>query len=256
MPTDQPSPLAGRCSIVTGGGQGLGGVIARRLAELGARVAVLDVDAPAARDCAAELERAGAESIALACDVANRASVAAAVGTAAARLGPVELLVNNAAVLSTTPFLELTDAEWRRTLAVDYSGVLHCCHETVPGMVQRGFGRVVNVASVAALRGGGLLGAIAYATAKAGVLGLTRALARELATTGVTVHAVVPGPLATDMTRVLDEDEEAARRVLATVPLGRRGTVEEVAAVVGLLACGLPVAAGEEVAVDGGVLMR
>jgi NAD(P)-dependent dehydrogenase (short-subunit alcohol dehydrogenase family) len=256
MPTPKPSSLAGRCSIVTGGGRGLGREIARRLALYGACVAVVDVDPAAADDCARDLARAGAEAIALACDVADPAAVADAVAAVVARLGPADVLVNNAALLSTTPFLHLTHEEWERTLAVDYSGVLHCCREAVPSMVARGFGRVINVASVAALRGGGLLGAAAYATAKAGVIGLTRALAHELAGTGVSVHAVVPGPLATEMTRALDEDSEAARRVDSTVPLARRGSAAEVAAVVGLLAAGLGVAPGEAVVVDGGVLMR
>jgi 3-oxoacyl-[acyl-carrier protein] reductase len=249
--------LAGRCAAVTGAGRGFGEQAAFELAKLGAAVAVLDIDADAAERCAAQLSRVSARALALACDVSDDEAVQRAFERAGAELGPVDILVNNAGIVSTTPFLELSVEEFDRVLAVDYTSMWSCCRAVVPGMVERRFGRIVNISSVAGKRGGGFLGRSAYAAAKAAVIGFTKALARELAPYGVTVNAVAPGAMDTEMTRALNDDPELLARVLSVVPLGRRGVIQDVADAVAFLSSDLSsYLTGETLNVDGGVTME
>ena len=244
----------GTCAAVTGAGRGFGEQIAVDLAALGASVAVLDVDGDAAASCA---ERLGRRALAVRCDVADFDGVQGAFARVREELGPVDVLVNNAGIVSTTPFLQTTEEEWDRVFAVDYTSMFNCCKAVVPGMLERGRGCVVNVSSIAGKRGGGFLGTAPYAAAKAGVIGFTKALARELAPAGIRVNAVAPGAIDTEMTKVLREDEELLGRVLATVPAGRRGTIQEVADAVLFLVSGLgSYLTGETVNVDGGVMME
>jgi len=256
-PTSASETLAWRCAAVTGAGRGFGEQAAFELARLGAAVAVLDVDADAAERCAARLSRAGARALALACDVSDDDAVQRAFEQAGAELAPVDILVNNAGIVSTTPFLELTVKEFDRVLAVDYTSMWSCCRAVVPGMVERRFGRIVNISSVAGKRGGGFLGRSAYAAAKAGVIGFTKALARELAPYGVTVNAIAPGAMDTEMTRALNDDPALLARVLSVVPLGRRGAIQDVADAVAFLSSDLSsYLTGETLNVDGGVTME
>jgi 3-oxoacyl-[acyl-carrier protein] reductase len=249
--------LAGRCAAVTGAGRGFGEQAAFELATLGAAVAVLDVDADAAERCAARLSRAGARALALACDVSDDDAVQRAFEQARVELAPVDILVNNAGIVSSTPFLELTVEEFDRVLAVDYTSMWSCCRAVVPGMVERRFGRIVNISSVAGKRGGGFLGRSAYAAAKAGVIGFTKALARELAPCGITVNAIAPGAMDTEMTRALSDDPALLARVLSVVPLGRRGVIQDVADAVAFLSSDLSsYLTGETLNVDGGVTME
>ncbi len=249
--------LAGRCAAVTGAGRGFGEQTALELAWLGASVAILDVDADAAERCAARITAEGAQAIAVACDVADDDAVQRAFATVREQLGDVDLLVNNAGIVSMTPFLETTVDEFDRVLAVDYTSLWSCCRAVVPGMVGRRFGRIVNISSIAGKRGGGFLGRSSYATAKAAVIGFTKALARELAPHGITVNAVAPGAMDTEMTKVLREDEELLARVLATIPLARRGVIQDVADAVCFLCTDLAgYVTGETVNLDGGVMME
>jgi 3-oxoacyl-[acyl-carrier protein] reductase len=249
--------LTSRCVAVTGGGRGFGAQIAEDAAGLGAAVAVLDVDGDEGEARAAAIRGSGGRALAVACDVGDFEAVQGAFAEVEEELGGVDVLVNNAGIVGSTPFLETTEEEWDRILAVDYTSMFNCCKAVVPGMVERRFGRVVNMASVAGKRGGGFLGSAAYATAKAGVIGFTKALARELAATGVTVNAVAPGAMDTEMTKVLRTDRELLARVLAAVPLGRRGTIQDVADAVMFLASDLAgYITGETIDVDGGVVME
>jgi NAD(P)-dependent dehydrogenase (short-subunit alcohol dehydrogenase family) len=255
--TSEHDSLSGRCAVVTGGGRGFGEQAALDLARLGASVAILDVDADAAERCAARLTAEGARSLALACDVADDDAVQRAFAAVHDRLGAVDILVNNAGIVSMTPFLETTVDEFDRVLAVDYTSMWSCCRAVVPGMIERRFGRIVNISSVAGKRGGGFLGRTSYSAAKAAVIGYTKALARELAPHGITVNAVAPGAMDTEMTKLLREDEELLARVLATIPLGRRGVIQDVADAVTFL-CTEPAGyvTGETINLDGGVMME
>ena len=253
LPSMTGERLDGRCAVVTGGGRGFGERIALELAALGAAVAVLDIDEAAAQRSAAGL----AHGLAVACDVGDEASVRSAFAAVRRDLGSVDILVNNAGVVSTTPFLQLDEEEWDRVFRIDYTSMYLTCREVAATMVEQRYGRIVNLSSLAGKQGGGFLGKAAYVAAKAGVIGFTKALARELAPAGVTVNAVAPGAMDTDMTKVLRDDHALLARVLAVIPLGERGTIQDVAdAVVFLCTGAASYLTGETIDVDGGVLME
>jgi 3-oxoacyl-[acyl-carrier protein] reductase len=248
---------AGRCAVVTGAGRGFGEQIAVDLAALGGAVGVVDVDGEAAEACAGKLTASGARALGVECDISDAAAVHAAVSAISDALGPVDVLVNNAGIATGTPFLETTEEEFDRVFAVNYTGAFHCCREVVPGMVARGYGRIVNVSSVAGKRGGGFFGRTTYSSAKAGVIGFTKALARELAPHGITVNAVAPGAMDTEMTKVLRDDEELLARVLTAIPMGRRGEIQDVSDAVCFLASDAAAyMTGETIDIDGGVTME
>jgi 3-oxoacyl-[acyl-carrier protein] reductase len=242
-----------RVAVVTGGGRGFGERIAEELAGLGAAVAVLDVDLPAAEAVVARLPGA----LAVRCDVGDEESVRAAFALVRAGLGEVGILVNNAGIVSLTPFLQSTEEEFDTVMRVDYTSMFLCCREVVPAMLAARYGRIVNLSSVAGKRGGGFLGTAVYSTAKAGVLGFTKALAKEVGHAGVTVNAVAPGAMDTEMTKILRDDPALLAKVEATIPLGKRGTIRDVAdAVAFLCSDAASYLTGETIVVDGGVVME
>lgn len=255
--TDRAAGFAGKVAAVTGGGKGFGAEIARALSELGASLAILDLSPEAARLSAEAIAARGGRACAFAADVADLSSVDAAFAAIRDTLGPVDILVNNAGIVSSTPFLRLEPREWDRVQAVDYTGVFNCCRAVIADMKARRCGRIVNVGSVAGARGGGFLGTAAYASAKAGVAGLTAGLAAELAPFGITVNAVAPGSMHTEMTQPLRDKPELFARVLAGIPMGRQGAAEHVADAVVFLASDLAaLLSGETLNVDGGVTMK
>jgi NAD(P)-dependent dehydrogenase (short-subunit alcohol dehydrogenase family) len=249
--------LEGRHALVTGGGSGIGAAIAERLAGEGARLTLLGRDA--AR-LARQAERMGGVQAVVA-DVADDAGVEHAFAEAAERFGPVSILVNNAGVAPSAPFVKTTRALWDEALAVNLTGAFLCTRAALPAMLAADWGRVVNVASTAGLKGYAYVAA--YCAAKHGLVGLTRALAQEIARSGVTVNAVCPGFTDTDLVARSVEtivaktgrSADQARAALASAnPQGRLVTPEEVAAAV-LWLClpecaavngaALPVAGGE-----------
>ena len=221
-----PMILEHQGAIVTGGGRGIGKAIATRLARAGADIAVLDTDTKSAESVAREIEGIGRRSIALITDVSDFHEVQTAVSRAAAFLPRIDILINNAGIEKASPFLEITPADWQRQLDVNLSGAFYCSQTVAREMVKRKYGRIVNLSSVA-----GLIGPIdlaAYGSAKAGLIGLTRAAALDLADNGITVNAIAPGPILTDLLLgVWNSDALKDRPQHGAIP--RFGTVEEIA---------------------------
>ena len=196
--TEHSATLAGRHAVVTGAGRGIGAAIAAALAAEGARVSLLGRDAT--RLAEVSDQAGGAErTLPIRADVADSTSVREAFAAARRRFGPVQILINNAGLAPAAKFTDTDEALWNRVLAVNLTGSYLCCREAVPDMLQGGFGRIVNIASTAGLRGAAYISA--YAASKHGLVGLTRALALEFATRNITVNAVCPGYTDTDIVK-------------------------------------------------------
>jgi len=222
--------LPGRVALVTGAARGIGLAIGRRLADEGARVALVDVDGPGVEAAAASLGRG---ALALVADVTRTEDVERAVAAAHARLGRLDIVVNNAGITGGSRLTwELTDEDWQRVIACDLTSVFLVCRAAVRIMLAQGGGRIVNIASIAGKEGNPTL--VPYSTAKAGVIGLTKALAKEVATRGIFVNAVAPAVIGTDMVRQMSQ--ETVDMLVAKIPMGRIGRPEEVAALVAWLA--------------------
>jgi 3-oxoacyl-[acyl-carrier protein] reductase len=236
----------GRVALVTGGSSGIGRACALALAAAGHRVVV----GWASNEEGGAKTAADAGGLAVQIDVADGASIDAAFGAVETAYGPVHLLVNNAGVTGDGLLLRMSDEQWSSVLDTNLTGTFRVIRRAAPGMVKARFGRIVNVGSVAGLSGSA--GQVNYSAAKAGLVGLTRSVARELASRNITANVVAPGPIDTAMTASLPE---ARRTELAgQVPAGRFGMVEEVAAAVAFL-CSEPAAyiTGAVIPVDGGL---
>jgi 3-oxoacyl-[acyl-carrier protein] reductase len=239
--------LHNRVALVTGGSRGIGRSIALVLADAGAAVAVNYRER--AQEAAAVVEvihAAGRLATAIGADVSVRQSVVDMIARIESELGPIDVLVNNAGTATVRGLDDLDEAEFDRTLAVNLKSAFLCTQAVLPGMRARRWGRIVNISSVAA-RGPGLVG-VHYNAAKAGLEGLTRGYAARLAKDGVTVNAVAPGPIDTEMAEPLKQTDLAAR-----IPLGRFGTVGEVAQTV-LMVVGNAFMTGQTIPVNGGIL--
>ena len=222
--------ISDKTAVVTGAGsqRGIGRATAQALAATGWNLAVLDLDETGAKDVATEIgEQHGVQTVGVGRRHRRRV-VESALAVVEGAVPPVGALVNNAGITSPTPFLEVTAEEWERIFAVNVRGSYNVTRGLAPGMVDRGFGRIVFLSSVSAERGGGVFGGVAYSAAKAGQLGFARALARELGPNGVTVNSVAPGLIDTDITagKLVGEKE---KQVLAGVPVGRKGRAADVA---------------------------
>jgi 3-oxoacyl-[acyl-carrier protein] reductase len=211
--------FSGKVAVVTGGASGIGAAIVRRLLESGANVAVMDISTASVSFDAAIL--------AIDVDVTDVKAVEAAAGRVAEHFGGIDILVNCAGVMGpNAPLWEYDVAQWRRVIEVDLNGTFIPCRSCIPHMRQRGWGRIVNLASIAGKEGNA--NASAYSAAKAGVLALTKSLGKELADTPIRVNAIAPAMIHTALFEQMSESY--ARQMIAKIPLGRPGTVEEIAA--------------------------
>jgi NAD(P)-dependent dehydrogenase (short-subunit alcohol dehydrogenase family) len=228
---EEAMPVSDKTAIITGAGskRGIGRATAHALAAAGWNVAILDLDEPSAKEAADEVAQRGrVQTAGIGCDVTDEASVEAALAALDGSMPPVGALINNAGITSPTKFLDVTGEEWDRIFAVNVRGSYNITRRVVPGMVERGFGRIVFLSSVSAERGGGVFGAVAYSAAKAAELGFARALARELGPNGVTANSVAPGFIETDISGGALTGERKDQLV-AGIPVGRGGNVNDVA---------------------------
>ena len=228
-----------RTAVITGAGseRGIGRETARQLAAAGFDIAVLDVDGDAAeRTAGVVAAEHGVRALGVRADVTDESSVDSAVSAVeSADLPPIATLVNNAGITRPTRFLDIEQDEWELVFRVNVTGTYLVTRRVLPGMVERGYGRIVNVSSVSAQRGGGVFGGSHYSAAKAAVLGLTRALAREVGPNGVVVNAVAPGLVDTDITGGLLSGERK-EELISGVPVGRNGRTTDVASTITFLA--------------------
>ena len=251
--------LENKTVIVTGGGGGIGGATCRRFAAEGAKVAVFDMNIEAAQRVADEIKAAGGIAQAFQCNITDRAEVDAAVAAAEAALGPIAVLVNNAGWDVFKPFLKTVPAEWDKLIAINLTGALHMHHAVLPGMVERKYGHIVNVASDAAR--GGSSGEAVYAACKGGLVALSKTLAREHARQGITVNVVCPGPTDTALLADVAEGARDPAKLIeafrSAIPLGRLGQPDDLAsAIVFFGSDDAAFITGQVISVSGGLTMH
>jgi 3-oxoacyl-[acyl-carrier protein] reductase len=218
--------LAGKVAVITGGARGIGGHIAAAFAAEGADVVIADVlDADAAAPVLSAIAGSGRRHLLVRTDVSDERQVRAMVDAALAEFGQIDILVNDAGIVTQSNFAELEVSEWDRVISVNLRGVFLCTRFVLPGMLERKAGKIINIASQLGQIGG--IEMVHYSASKAGVIGLTKALAREVSAQGIHVNAIAPGPILTDM--MAEESDEWAARKLAELPIGRFGETHEVA---------------------------
>jgi 3-oxoacyl-[acyl-carrier protein] reductase len=225
--------LTNRVAIVTGAAQGIGLAIAKRFVMAHASVAIVDVNLRGAQDVANDLHKTEAPVSAFASDVSDPNSVRNMVDAVLKTFHQIDILVNNAGIVGRiAPIQDQTDDDWHRLLAIDLTGVFYCCRAVIPHMIKRGTGRIINIASIAGKEGN--LNMVPYSAAKAGVIGLTKALAKEVVHHNIFVNAVTPALI---QTSVMDEGPaESIKNIAKLIPMGRAGRPEEVAALAHWLA--------------------
>ena len=243
--------LTGKVVLVTGASRGIGFAVAERLAAAGAAVALLARDEARTREAAARLSGPG-RSLPVVADMADAAAVEGALATVERELGPVDVLVNNAGLTRDGLLVRMSDADWDAVLDTNLRGAFTATRLVARGMMKRRWGRIVNITSIVGMTGN--RGQANYAASKAGLIGFTKAVAKELASRNVLVNAIAPGFIDTDMTRDLPEAARAA--LLEQIPLGRLGSVADVSAAVLFLASDLAgYITGHVLVVDGGMVM-
>lgn len=245
--------------VVTGGGGGIGGATASRMAAEGGKVAVFDRNLDAAETVAAGIRATGGRAAAFQCDITDRAQVDAAVAAAVAQWGPVDVLVNNAGWDIFKPFVKTVPAEWEKLIAINLTGALHMLHAVLPGMAERKYGRIVNVASDAAR--GGSSGEAVYSACKGGLVALSKTLAREHARQGITVNVVCPGPTDTALLAGVAEGARDPAKLIeafkSAIPLGRLGQGDDLASAIAFMGSDdASFVTGQVLSVSGGLTMH
>jgi 3-oxoacyl-[acyl-carrier protein] reductase len=227
--------LTNRVAIVTGGAQGIGLAISKRLANAGASVAIADINEAGAKEAAKGIVRDSGIAAAFGCDVSDLNSVQGMIERVLKKHGQIDILVNDAGVtLRSCPIQEQTDDLWHRTLAINLTGVFYCCRAVIPHMIKRRAGRIINIASVAGKDGNPNM--VPYSVSKAGVIALTKSLGKEVAKYNIYINAITPGMIDTPMSSTATITPEQQAYFLKIIPLGRIGKPEEVAAMVHWLA--------------------
>jgi 3-oxoacyl-[acyl-carrier protein] reductase len=245
-------PFEGRVAVVTGGAKGIGRAIATHLARGGAKLVLAGRSEGPLEELRAEIQGQGGEAVAVRADVAVEADADALCARALEAFGKAEILVNNAGVTRDGLLLRMSDADWDQVIDTNLKGAFHCTRAFARPMVRQKWGRIVNIASVIGLIGNA--GQTNYAASKAGLLGLTKAVAKELASRHITVNAVAPGFIETAMTDSLGE--KVREGLMAQIPMGRLGKAEDVAQAVGFLCSeGAAYVTGQVLTVDGGMVM-
>ncbi len=250
--TNNMGDLQGRIALVTGGAQGIGRAIAEELAAAGAVIVLADVNEVKLAETVAEMKAQGIDASAFTVNVSSQESIEAGAKAIIEKFGKVEILVNNAGITRDNLMLRMKPADWDLVLSINLTGAFLLTQALLSPMLKNRWGRIVNIASVVGRAG--QAGQVNYAASKAGLIGLTRSLAREVASRNITVNAVAPGFIETPMTAVLSE--EVTKAMLATVPLGRRGTPRDVAQAVRFLASdAASYITGHVLDVNGGMFM-
>jgi 3-oxoacyl-[acyl-carrier protein] reductase len=244
--------LAGKVAIVTGGARGIGKAICERLAADGAAIAVVDILQEAADETVAEFKKQGIKAAGFSANVTKFEEAEAAVKTIIAEMGSVDILVNNAGVTRDTLMLRMTEQDWDLVMSVNLKGTFNFTKAAMRPMMKNRYGKIVNVASVVGVMGNA--GQANYSASKAGVIGLTKTSAKELASRNINVNAIAPGYIMTDMTK--DLSDAATDAFLKVTPLQRAGTPEDVANVVAFLSSSdSDYVTGQVINIDGGLLM-
>jgi len=242
--------LTGKACLVTGGSRGIGRAIALELGQRGASVAVgYAHNKEAAEDVAAEITRSAGQSFAFGCDVQDPGAIGPAVDAVVDRLGKIDALVNNAGITRDRSLAKMSAEEWNDVLQTNLDSVFHLTSRVLPHMVQAGYGRIVNISSVIGLHGN--FGQANYAAAKAGIVGFTKSAALELARKGITVNAIAPGFIETEMIAAMPDEVRA--KILAKIPMGRFGRPEEIAQAVAFLVSSGDYITGQVISIDGGL---
>ena len=244
--------LEGKVALVTGGARGIGKAICERLADEGAKLAIVDILLEVAEDTAAEFRSKGMEAEAFVANVAKFDDADRTVKEVVAKFGAVDILINNAGITKDTLIMRMTEEAWDAVIAVNLKGTFNFTKAVARPMMKKRAGKIVNIASVVGVMGNA--GQANYSASKAGVIGLTKTTAKEFSSRGIQVNAVAPGYIQTDMTKVLSE--EATKSFVSIIPLKRAGTAEDVANVTYFLCSSdADYVTGQVVNVDGGMLM-
>jgi len=244
--------LKGKVSLVTGGAKGIGKEIALTFAKEGSNVVVWDLNSELGQEVTEQIKRLGPKALFSGVDISNFEQVSNAVKTAAEEFGGIDILVNNAGITKDTLIIRMKEEDWDRVIAVNLKGVFNCTKEVIPLMMKKRWGRIINITSVIGMIGN--KGQANYAASKAGIIGFTKSIAKEVASRNITCNAIAPGYIETDMTKNLPESVKEA--FIQSIPLARAGTTSDVANLVLFLAQDeSSYITGQVINIDGGMVM-